>query len=126
MANQEENSAIVFANRKQTAVTDPDHILQNVARIPHTFPSKELLNGSLRKTPPHATTANVNLSRGGLTDLPKVNDVIYCKAGMSPGQGKPVSVTPFEKLAFPPPGHFSCFGGLWKNVTKNFRRTSVY
>ena len=37
MAKQEENSAIVFANRKKTAVTDPGHILQNVARIPHTF-----------------------------------------------------------------------------------------
>lgn len=47
-------------------------------------------------------TANVNLRRGGLTDLPKVNDVIYCKAGMSLGLGKPVFVTPFEKLDLPP------------------------
>lgn len=58
------------------------------------------MNESLQKTPPHATTANVNLRRGGLTDLPKVSDVIYCKAGMSLGLGKPVFVTPFEKLDF--------------------------
>lgn len=43
---------------------------------------------------PHAAPANVNVRRGGLKDLPKVNDVISCQAGMSLGLGKPVCVTP--------------------------------
>lgn len=44
--------------------------------------------------------------------MPKVNDVIYYKAGMSLGLGKPVFVTPFEKLDFPAQEHCSCFGGV--------------
>lgn len=59
--------------------------------------------------------------------MPKVSDVIYYKAGMSLGLGKPVSVTPFEKLDFPAQEHRRCFQGvIWKIVSKNFRRTSVY
>lgn len=59
--------------------------------------------------------------------MPKVSDVIYYKAGMSLGLGKPVSVTPSEKLDFPAQEHRRCFQGvIWKIVSKNFRRTSVY
>lgn len=99
MAKREENSATTFANRKKTAGTDPACILQNVARVPQTSPSWQLLNERLQKTPPHA---DVNVRRSGLTDLPKVSDVIGCKAGMRPGLGKPVFVTLLEKLGFPP------------------------
>lgn len=62
-----------------------------------------------QKPPPQQL---VNLRRGGPTDLPKVNDVIYCKAGVSLGLGKPVCVSPFGKLDFLPWGHFSSFGDI--------------
>lgn len=119
MVKQEET------NRKRTAATDPGRILENVAGIPHTFPSWYLLNESLPETASTTTTAHVNLRRGGPTDLPKVSDVIYCKAGVSLGLGKPVFASPFGKLHFLPQGHFSSFGDTWKNAAKNFRTSSV-